>query len=257
MQRPTIALSLLLCAARLLAAEKVFDFSEAALNEPPPGFRSVLAGTGLPGDWKIILDEAPTALPPLSPKAPIVSKRRVVAQLSRDRTDERFPMLVFDEETFGDFTLTTRFKIMDGVEEQMAGLAFRIQDEKNYYYIRASAKGNTFYFYKVVNGIRNPPVGEKLAIARDVWHEMTIECKGNQIRAWLNGKEVFPALGDKTFASGKIGFWTKSDSVAYFADTRIAYTQRESFAQVLVRDAYKKYPRLEGLRIFASARSNA
>ena len=32
-------------------------------------------------------------------------------------------------ESYGNFTFTAKFKIVDGQEEEMAGLAFRIQDE--------------------------------------------------------------------------------------------------------------------------------
>jgi hypothetical protein len=85
-----------------------------------------------------------------------------------------------------------------------------------------------------------------------VWHELSVECKGTRIRGWLDGKEAFPALDDKSFASGKIGFLTKSDSVVQFIDARITYTPRETLAQLLVQDAVKKFPRLKGLKIFAA-----
>jgi hypothetical protein len=234
------------------AAERVFDFSPEKVNTSPPGFRSAVTGSGGPAEWRIILEEAPSLLPPVSPNAPVVAKRGVLAQLSRERIDERFPLLIFEEETFGDFALTTRFKIVDGTDEQMAGIAFRLQDEKNYYYIRASALGSSFYFFKIVDGIRSAPIGVKMEIARGVWHELTVECKGNEIRALFNGKEAIPALGDKSFSNGKIAFWTKSDSVSYFADTRIVYTPREKLAQILIRDTLKKYPRLKAVKIFAS-----
>jgi hypothetical protein len=135
--------------------------------------------------------------------------------------------------------------------EQMAGIAFRIRDETNYYVVRASSLGNTFRFYKVLNGERGPVVGPEVPIPSGVWHELTVECKGNQIRCLLNGKELITAT-DKVnpFASGKIGFWTKSDSVSYFADTRIVYTPHEAPAQGLVRQMLKKYPRLLDLQVY-------
>src|SRR5438477_6972427 len=134
----------------------------------------------------------------------------------------------------------------------MAGLAFRIQDEKNYYYVRASALGNTFYFFKIVDGTRSAPIGVKVEISKGIWHEMAVECKGSQIRAWLDGKELFPALGDTSFSEGKIAFWTKSDALSYFTDIKLLYTPKITLAQALVRDALKKYPRLLGLKIFAA-----
>jgi len=252
MQRGILILALLYSSAGLFAADKVFDFKETKGGAVPPGFRPILAGTGRPGEWRVVTDVVPSILGPLTPNAAAGYKQPVLAQVSRDRTDERFPILVYDEETFGDFTLTTRFKIVEGQVEQMAGIAFRMQDEKNYYYIRASALGGTFYFLKILNGERIGPIGNRVPIEKGVWHEMTIECKGTRVRALLNGKETIPWLDDPTFSAGKIGFWTKSDSVTHFADTRITYKPRETLAQTLVKDAMKKYPRLVGLQIYAS-----
>jgi hypothetical protein len=256
MLRRAIAFAVFLLGGTAFGAEKVFDFRRDRLGETPPGFRSTVAGSGPPGEWKVVEDELPSLLAPISPTAPRAGKRPVLAQLSRDRTAERFPMLIYEKEVFGDFTLTTRFKLVDGATEQMAGIAFRFQDERNYYYIRASGLGNTFYFYKVVNGLRSAPIGNPMEIRKGVWHELAIACKGTSIQAWLNGREVLPPLEDRSFVSGRIGFWTKSDSLTYFGDTTIVYTPKETLAQTLVKDAIKKYPRLQGLKIYAPAEAN-
>jgi hypothetical protein len=210
-----------------------------------------VTGQGKPGEWRVIMDEVPSLLQPLTPGAPGIAKKAVLAQLAQDATEEHFPLLVYEGDTIDDFTLTTRFKTVKGVMEQMAGIAFRIRNESNYYVVRASSLGNTFRFYKVLNGERGPVIGPELPIPSGVWHELTVECKGNQIRCLLNGKELITAT-DKVnpFTSGKIGFWTKSDSVSYFADTRIVYTPHEAPAQALVRETLKKYPRLLGLQVF-------
>jgi hypothetical protein len=234
---------------RGFAAEHVFDFNRLPLNTAPPGFRSTVTGEGGPGEWKIVLDEVPSGLEARTSFAP-KTQRPVLAQLSRDTTDERFPLLIFEEKTFGDFTLRTRFKTVSGEVAQMAGIAFRIQDEKNYYYVRASSSGNTFRFFKVVDGLRSQPIGPDLEIPSGVWHELTLECKGNRIDCRLNGKEVFPTLIDNSFQAGKIGFWTKSDAVSYFADTRIHYIPQESLAQLLVRESLARFPRVAELTIF-------
>ncbi len=234
-------------------AEKFLDWADFKVGETPEGFRSIVSGREKAGRWRIVLDDAPPALPSFFSKSPQTSKQHVLAQLSRDKTDEHFPMLMFEGEDFGDFTLRTRIKIVGGEVEQMAGIAFRIQDERNYYYIRANAKDNNLYFFKRWNDQFVERLGPKLEIATNVWYELTIECKGNEIRCLLNGQEAIPALQDNnnTFKSGKIAFWTKSDSVAHFGSTHIVYTPSEPFAQALVRHVLKKYPRLRGLKIFA------
>lgn len=233
-------------------AERLFDFSKPPLNQTPPGYRSTVTGEGKPGEWKVIMDEVTPLIPRLTPNAPMVTKQAVLAQLSQDRTDEHFPLLILDEESYGDFKLTLRFKTVSGEVERMAGIAFRIQDEKNYYVVRASSLGNTFRFYKVVQGIRSQPIGPQIVIPSGVWHEMTVQCAGNQIHCFLNGKEAIPTLTDNSFNAGKIGLWTKSDSVSYFTDLRLTYTPRVPLAQVLVKDMMARYPRLIGIRIYST-----
>lgn len=54
-----------------------------------------------------------------------------------------------------------------------------------------------------------------MPVPRGVWHELTVECL-------LNGKELIAATDNvNPFLRGKIGFWTKSDAVSYFTDTRL------------------------------------
>jgi len=252
MRNSLFVVLLVLLAFQAGASERKFDFADLPEGQTPPGFRSTVSGKGKPGDWKIVLEVVPPLLAPFSSNALVVTRRPVLGQLARDRTDDHFPLLILDDEAFGDFTLTARFKIVEGAAEQMAGVAFRIQDEKNYCYVRASALGNTFYFFKFVNGELIGPIGSKAEIAKGAWHEMSVECAGNKVTCSLDGKVIIPGLQQDTFPKGKIGFWTKSDSVSYFADAKITYTPLEAPAQSIVRDMVKKYPRLLGLKIYVA-----
>jgi hypothetical protein len=248
-------LCLIACAlaGALQAAEIELDFNEFKLNERPAGFRSTVSGTGDPGDWKIILDEVPPLVAPFTPNPSGLTRRPVLAQLKQNPADEHFPLLIYEKGSFGDFTLSTRFKTVAGTLEQMAGIVFRFQDEKNYYYVRASSLGNTFRFYKIVSGQRSAPVGREIAIPKGLWHELSITCKGNQLSCMLNGKEVLPLFTDDSFTFGKIGFWTKSDSISYFAETRITYVPREIFVQTVVNEILRQYPRLLDLKVYSMA----
>jgi len=246
-----LALMAALACATANAAELNIQFAETPEGQTPAGFTNLLAGGGKPGEWKVVLDEVTPLIAPLTPQAPSVTRKAVLAQISRDSTDERFPMLAYEGETFGDFTLTTRLKIIGGEAEQMAGIAFRLQDAQNFYVIRASALGRNVRFYKVVNGQRGNLIGPELEVPTNQWHELTIECKGNEIRCKFNGAEVFPPLSDATFRTGKIAFWTKSDSLCYFTDTRIQYTPRIPLGQQIVTSVIHKNSRLIALKIYA------
>jgi hypothetical protein len=234
-------------------ADLRIDFSNFPTNTTPTGFHSALAGGGAKGDWKIVMDESPSAFAPLRPQSGqprLLTRHPVLAQLSQDPTDERFPMLIYDKETFKDFKLTTRFKIVSGVAEQMAGIVFRYQNASNFYVIRASALYHNIRFYKVVNGLRGNLVGPEMNITTNVWHTLVIHCQGNQITCRFDDQAVMPSLTDNTFTAGKIGFWTKSDAVSYFGDTTINYTPRVPTAQLLVQNMMQKYPRILELRVY-------
>jgi hypothetical protein len=224
------------------------DFPEG--SAPTNDFHGALAGYGKPGDWKIVMDEVPPLLAPLTDRAPVTTRRAVLAQTGADPTDERFPILVYDGETFQDFTLTTRFKIVSGISEQMAGIVFRFQDASNFYVVRASALGQNVRFYKMVDGVRSDPIGPQLKVSIGDWHTLAVQCHGNQIVIQFDGKLVMPPLNDNTFAAGKIGFWTKSDALSYFSDPVIDYTPRIPAARELVKNIMEKQPRILGLQIY-------
>lgn len=246
----TFAAALLLTGS-LGAAELAFDFNKTLEGKLPEKFSVWLSGTGAEPQWRVLTDEAPSSLAPLTTKGGATIKAAVIAQTSMDTTDEHFPALVYDGDIYTDFTFTTRFKLVSGSKERMAGIVFRAQDKDNYYYVRASGLGNSFRFFKVVNGVRSQPIGPEINIPTGVWQEMAVQCEANKIRCFLNGKQVIPDLNDNSFNQGKIGFWTKSDSVSYFTDAKITYTPKEIFAKKVILNLMERYPRIVAVKIYA------
>ena len=239
-------------ALNVTGAEIHFNFAAYAEGATPTNFQAVLAGTGAPAVWKIVTDEVPPLLAPLTDKALNVARHGVLAQTSADVTDEHFPMFLFTGEKFRNFKFSTRFKIVSGVTEQMAGVVFRYQNASNYYVIRASALGKNVRFYKVVDGLRSDPIGPDLDVTTNVWHTLAVQCEGTQITCWFDDKLVMPALGDTSLSEGRLGFRTKSDAVCYFTDATVDYTPIVPPAQLIVNSIVEKQPRLLGLRIYTA-----
>jgi hypothetical protein len=254
------------------AAEIKFDFGQYQTGRLPDGFVSLVSGPGRPGDWKVLDVAAPRAmsslLTNLSGPMTATAKRTVLASSSPDAAPGHSPLLLYTNETFANFTLTTRFKIVSGSTAPEAGIAFRVQDESNYYVLRASTLGNLLW-YRVVRGVRyeGQGIGVQIPIARDDWQELRLECSGNSFRGFLNGKLLIPpvrdgaptnnvAINDSTFAAGKTGFWTAGDTVACFVDTRIEYTARVPLIKTVIAGVMKKNPRLLGLKVYALKNSS-
>jgi hypothetical protein len=250
--RYCIFLTAALLSLTAFGAERNFTFGEYPVEKTPSNFLSTVNGRGKPGDWKVILDTAPSAMPARDANAPSLTQHAVLAQLDRYPVNDHFPLLVFNDDTFNDFTFSTRFKVVDGGVAQMAGIVFRYQDEKNFYVLMTSVLDKHFWFFKIVDGQRSEKlIGPPIEIQKNEWHEMSVRCEGNHIHCLLDGKEIIPMITDSSFSGGKIGFWTKSDSVSYFTDSKLTYTPRETLAQSLVSATLAKYPKLEDLRIFA------
>lgn len=233
-------------------AEIHFNLSDTAAGKIPTNFVPQLAGSGTPGDWKIVMDDIPSQFAAFAGQPPVMTRHGVLAQTSTDPTDERFPMLLYTGEKFRNFKFTTRFKLVSGVAEQMAGVVFRYQNSSNYYVVRASALGRNVRFYKVVDGLRSDPIGPELEVTTNVWHKLAVQCDGTQISFWFNDKLVTPPLGDNSLNEGLIGFRTKSDAVAYFDGAFVEYTPIIPGAQLVVNKTIEKQTKLLGLRIYTA-----
>lgn len=186
-----------------------YHFDPDATGKLPAQFHPALTGQGAEGSWIVKPD----------PTAP--SKPSVLAQTSTDDTDYRFPMAILDEGSFQDLDLSVKFKAISGKVDQAAGLVFRYRDPDNYYVVRANALEENYRLYRVVNGRRRQFAGANFRITPNQWHTLRVECVSDQIRCYYDGKLKITS-GEKTFKeAGKVGLWTKADSVTYFDDLTV------------------------------------
>jgi hypothetical protein len=145
----------------------------------------------------------------------------VLAQTSTDKTSYRFPLCVYDPLIATDITVSVRFKAVDGTVDQAAGLVARFKDKDNYYIVRANALENNIRLYKVERGDRKQFAGANVKVLSGQWQRLTLEVKGSHFQVLLNDTLLFEA-DDPTFRdAGKVGLWTKADSVTYFDDLTI------------------------------------
>ena len=116
-------------------------------------------------------------------------------------------------------TTTVRFKTIAGTVDQAAGLVLRYAPE-NYYVARANALEDNVNLFKTVNGNRLKIAEVDVKVTPGQWHTLGFAARGKHLTATLDGKVVAEA-DDATFADpGKVGLWTKADSVTAFADLR-------------------------------------
>lgn len=232
---------------------KKWNFDSDAEEKTPAGFSFARTGQGTEGQWVVKKDEA----------AP--SKPNVLAQTSQDKTDYRFPLAIVEDTSYKDLALSVKFKTISGEVDQGAGLVFRLRDKDNYYIVRANALENNFRLYHVVSGRRIQFAGSNFKVTPGAWHEIRVEARGNEFRCSYDGQLKITAQ-DSTFKdAGRIGLWTKADSVIYFDDLtvedlsggRSTLLPGKTLAQRLADELAKKHPELVriGLHVTPPGRS--
>src|SRR6266446_2346662 len=186
-----------------------YNFDGDTAGQMPAKFHGAKTGGGAPEKWVVTAD-------PIAP-----SKPNVIAQTSTDQTDYRFPLLISDEGSFQDLDVSVKFKAVSGNIDRAGGLVFRLNDPNNYYIVRANALENNYRLYHVVNGRRSQFAGANLKVTSGEWHELRVEAVGNKITCYYDGSKKIEAT-DGTFRDvGKIGLWTKADSVTSFDDLKV------------------------------------
>ncbi len=187
----------------------VYDFDSDTPGQAPAQCHAARTGSGAESKWVVMGD----------PTAP--SKPNVIAQTSTDQTDYRFPLLIADAGFFQDLDLSVRFKAVSGSVDRAGGLVFRLKDPNNYYIVRANALENNYRLYRVVNGRRSQFAGANLKVTSGEWHELRVEAAGNKIACYYDGAKKIEATDDTFKDAGKVGLWTKADSVTYFDDLKV------------------------------------
>ncbi len=177
-----------------------------------------MTNPGVPPRWVVLHD----------PNAP--SHPNVLAQDSKVDPLSSFPLCLFDKVICLDGDLSVKVKIISGRDEQGAGLVFRSIDAKNYYLVRACARDHNIAMFRVDDGrLTALPVKGAMAGKVGVWHPVKIgdwnllrvTYKGNQTTVYFNHRKVFDAFDIRIATPGRVGLWTKGDTVAYFDDFRI------------------------------------
>jgi hypothetical protein len=187
---------------------RTFLFDNDRVGAPPPEFEFARTGKGPEGKWTVEAERGN-------------EKNHVLLQSSADKTDYRFPVAILKNESLRDVTLSVRARPLAGEVDQGFCLVWRYRDVNNYYITRCNADEDNCTIYHTINGSRRAFQNHPVKVATNVWHNLKMEARGNHFIVWFDGPKVLDAHDD-TFQSGRVGMWTKADSVIEFDDFTVA-----------------------------------
>jgi hypothetical protein len=187
----------------------IVNFDNIKIGAAPPGWKATQTGSGS-AKWSVEKDDS-------APSKPNVLKQSGQAT---------FPVCFKNDTNIKDGFVEVKFKPVAGKEDQAGGVIWRVRDSNNYYIARANALEGNVVLYKTVNGKRSSldivgrkgGYGVKETVASGQWHTLRVEFADNKFSLLFNGKKLFD-VEDTTFTkAGKVGVWTKADSVTLFDD---------------------------------------
>ena len=144
------------------------------------------------------------------------SGKKVLVQRA---TKNEFNVIVAPGLPYGDVEVSMKFKPIAGREDASGGIVFRFTDGK-YYVVRANALEDNFRLYSYDRGRRQLATAPVKAPALGQWHTVRLVVVGDHMQAWLDGK-LYLDHRDTRFKSGRVGLWTKADSVTAFDDLHV------------------------------------
>jgi Domain of Unknown Function (DUF1080) len=134
-------------------------------------------------------------------------------------TKNEFNVIVAPPGPYTDVDVSMKFKPISGREDASGGIVFRFNDGK-YYVVRANALEGNFRLYDYDRGRRQLASASVKAPALGQWHTVRVVAVGDRVQAWLDGKPYLDHR-DSRFKSGRVGLWTKADSITAFDDLTI------------------------------------
>jgi hypothetical protein len=141
------------------------------------------------------------------------SGRRVLVQRARDRA---FDVILAPGGPYGDVDVSVRFQPLAGREDASGGIVVRFA-EGRYYVVRANALEGNFRLYVYDRGRHQLASARVTPPALGQWHTLRVVAVGDRIQGYLDGRLRLDHR-DARYRAGRVGLWTKADSVTAFDD---------------------------------------
>ena len=168
------------------------------------GAKGIEGWTTMDGQWAV----EEMASPP--------SGKKVLVQRA---TRNAFNVIVAPPGPYTDVDVSMKFKPISGQEDASGGIVFRFTDGK-YYVVRANALDDNFLLYYYDRGRRQLATASVKAPALGQRHAERVVALGDHMQAWLDGK-LYLNHRDTRFTAGRVGLWTKADSITAFDDLTV------------------------------------
>jgi len=185
--------------ATALATAETVNFDDMKPGAAPAGWTATQTGSGT-AKWSVEKDAS-------APSKPNVLKQSGQAT---------FPVCIKNDTNIKNGFVEVKFKPVAGKEDQAGGVIWRAKDSDNYYIARANALEGNVTIYHTIKGKRTEKKRTNMKVTSNQWHTLRVDFQDNRFTVAFDGKKAIE-WNDETFKdAGKVGVWTKADSVTEF-----------------------------------------
>ena len=223
-----LVLSLLITPAALLAQKPIrVDLSPEKVNAEPTKFLPMVGSwvVANEGGRNVVLVDG-RAWKKGQPAGGLADNARAIYGARHEEFIDNvkafayFPIAVAkDVDTFENGEISVRFQMIGGTLDRCAGIMFDLKPNGDYLTVRFNGTEDNLVLWTFNNGKRSfvKRGSENVPLELGTWHEIKITVHGTQLEGYLDGKHLLDYTL-KAQVSGKVGLWSKTDSMSEFAD---------------------------------------
>jgi hypothetical protein len=235
MKKTTLSISLAaVLAISSFAAEKAVrvDLTRERAGSEPARFLAVV------GDWTIATNDSGKKVLQVDgrqwikgqPSAGLAAKARTIYGAKHEdfidsvKAYAYFPYAVArDVPDFHDGEISTRFRLLGGQLDQCAGILFNLKANGDYLAVRFNGKEDNVVLWTFKSGKRSfvKKGSHDVHLKFGEWHRLKVRVEGTKLTGFLDDEPLLEYTLDAP-VSGKVGVWSKTDSVSQFDDYTVA-----------------------------------
>jgi hypothetical protein len=139
-----------------------------------------------------------------------------------------FPIAVAkDVDNFENGEISVRFQMIGGTLDRCAGILFDLKPNGDYLAVRFNGTEDNLVLWTFNNGKRSfvKRGTANVPLELGTWHEIRIAVHGTQLDGYLDGQHLLDYTL-KAPVSGKVGLWSKTDSMSEFTDFAVTPSAR-------------------------------
>ena len=174
----------------------------------PDGCTPALNGLGGPVRWEVRVER-------------FLPDGKSLVETSRIAEPNRLPLCIADRPAAKNAEVEMPFVTHDGGSARTAGIVLRFADPQDFYVAEADVLAGQVRLLSIVNGERRAIAEHATSLTIGEAHTLKVKSIDEAFAVTVDGQDMFEAHDGGLAAPGRVGIWSRADSLTSFGDLYI------------------------------------